>query len=94
MPAYAQEVAVQEPDFARILNSFRSENSRATELMQSIFNLSKGLKPFPETPNKQSELKKEDSSVTGQIWSEIDRFKSCNDSLEEVYSHLRNVIGS
>lgn len=89
-----KEVAVQEPDFMRMLYSFRAENARGVELMLSIFNMVKSLKPLQEQTGKPSELKKEDSSVTGQLWSEIDRFRNCNDSYEEIYNILRNLIGS
>ena len=89
-----KEVAVQEPDFSRLLYSFRSENARGVELMQSIFNMVKSLKPLPESPSRLSDLKKEDGSVTGQLWAEVDRFRNCNDSYEEIYNHLRNLIGS
>lgn len=91
-----QHLVSNEPDFMRILNSFRAENARGTEIMLSIYTMAKSLKPLTDRPQQtiMPDLQKNDPCVTGQLWAEIEEFKRCNDKYSEIYDHLRDLIGT
>lgn len=87
------EVSLQEPDFAKLLNSLRKQAILLSDMTNQAFHLSNGLKHF-EFKEQAGLPEKEPSSVVEHLWTEIWEIEKANQKLAEVVNHLQRVIGS
>jgi len=87
-------VAVEKPDFARILEHLQKEVSYNQENAVMLSGLTNSIKPMEDRPMNKELASKSPNCLVDYLWQEIHRLQISNQDINEVIQHLTKVIGN